>query len=50
MALGTRREKDQRMAQMLKKLGVRRDTGRCPVCYKIVKNGTHPGVGCYSKN
>lgn len=40
-----RREKDRRMAAMLR--GVVRNTGRCPVCYRIVPNGTHPGPGCY---
>jgi hypothetical protein len=39
-AASRRRAKDQAMAAQLR--GVVRDTGRCPVCYRIVKNGTHP--------
>jgi len=41
---GSKRSKDQSMAASLR--GVVRDTGRCPVCYRIVKNGTHPGPSC----
>ena len=33
---GRRRERDQRMAQELKKRGVGRDYGRCPICNSIV--------------
>lgn len=32
-------EKDKRMAAELKRRGVERNTGRCPLCYRIVTNG-----------
>lgn len=46
---GARREKNQRMAAMLAKTNPVRLMGRCPVCYKLVKNGSHPGQGCFEK-
>lgn len=38
------RAKNQAMATQIR--GIERDTGRCPVCYRIVKNGTHPSALC----
>lgn len=33
------REKDQAMAARLKKDNVKRDSGRCPICSKVVSLG-----------
>lgn len=30
------KQKNQAMAERMKKLGIKRTTARCPVCYKIV--------------
>lgn len=40
MGLGERRQKDSRMAAMLKKMGIVRNSGRCPICNKIVATGS----------
>lgn len=39
MGAAERRNKDIAMAARLR--GVERKTGRCPVCYAIVPNGSH---------
>jgi hypothetical protein len=36
-----RRERDKARAALMKRLGIVRKTGRCPLCYKIVPNGDH---------
>jgi hypothetical protein len=38
-AAGRRRTKDQAMASMMKRAGIERTSGRCPVCHGIVGNG-----------
>ena len=37
---GRKRSKDQEMARDLKARGVERATGRCAICYKLIRNGT----------
>lgn len=36
MAGQASKQKNQAMAERMKRLGIRRTTGRCPVCYRIV--------------
>lgn len=42
--LANRRNKDQAMAAAMKAAGVERTAGRCPVCYRMAANGSHPTV------
>ncbi len=44
-----RSTKDKEHASYLKKHGVRRTTGRCPLCYKMIaleRMHNHIAVGC----
>ena len=36
-------QRDKERAARMKREGVERTTGRCPNCYKIVRNGSHIG-------
>lgn len=47
MASADRRVKDQEMAQRLKREGVERWNGRCPICYGIIPNGLFDPHGNY---
>lgn len=42
MGASERRTKDQAMAAAMKAAGIERRSGRCPVCYTINANGSHP--------
>ena len=38
-AAGRRRTKDSAMASMMKRMGIERTTGRCPVCHTVIGLG-----------
>lgn len=40
MAGSIRATKDKEMAAMLKREGIERETGKCPICYGYMPNGT----------
>jgi hypothetical protein len=40
VSAGNKSIKDKEMAAMLKRNGVERETGRCPICYGFMPNGT----------
>ncbi len=46
---GNRSSKDKERAAYLKRHGVRRTTGRCPLCYRFIaldRMHNHIAVGC----
>lgn len=47
MAGAARRAKDAAMAADLKARGVKRTTGNCPICHRVVPNdGLHVTIQC----
>lgn len=42
-----RRARDQARAAELKRLGIERRTGVCPVCYRPIPNDTFGGSGAF---
>lgn len=43
-----RQVKDKEMAAMLKRLGIERRSGKCPICYGDISNDTFGGYGAFA--